>query len=110
MTITANPVSELVRFLAASVGLARTARRFEEVMTVEVAQDITAEAVTHVQAVGAAAHKAEVYDREAVKLMDEVLADGVVTPDEVKQLRKAREFAKRSAEVDHDITEATALS
>lgn len=70
-----------------------------------VEQDITKDIVEHEKEACAMAHKAEVDDAEADQLIQDVLADGKVTPDEVPVLRKAQRHVQASARTDHDLTE-----
>lgn len=106
-----NPIAELCRFIAASLGLARRTRRYVELLTLEAAEDIATDIVEHQRQLAAAAHKAETYDREALAALDAAMAPdsegGVnITPNEQKKIRV---FVAKSAELDHDTSEAAQL-
>lgn len=60
--------------------------------------DVGGEAVGNAQAM---ATTAEADDRKATALLDEVLADGIVTKPEIRKLVHARRHVRRSAALDH---------
>lgn len=62
--------------------------------------DVGAEAVGNAQAMAATA---AADDSEATALLDEVLADGIVTKDEVRKLAHARRHVRRSAALDREL-------
>ena len=66
------------------------------------AQDIGGKVLAPIETI---AHRAETHDREAIRLLDDVLADGKVEQTEIASLKRARAMAKRSAECDHDAGE-----
>ncbi len=86
----------------------RKERHFGAVLQVEVSEAITADVAAEQGRVGRLAYTAQQNDLEAGKLLDQVLADGRVTPDEVPLLKRASRHVHRSAEGDQRITEALA--
>lgn len=100
-----HPATEQLRFfiswLKDIVGL----RRYDEQNYVAAARQIAEENYGRWQQTAIAAHKAETYDGEAVKLLDAVLADGRVDESEVLAVKKARAMAQHSARCDHDASE-----
>jgi len=104
-TVAQHPLDELRSWLRASAARFVSLRLFAAKAREEVALDIAADAVQHSNALAAAAHSAETHDREAVQILDRVLADGAVEPIEIAELRRVRALTARSAETDHDIAE-----
>lgn len=102
-------LAELRDWLAAGIARFRLERQFHAVAQLGVAADITADAIADSNAVAATAHAAEVNDREAVTLLDSILADGALTAAELPTLRRVRALAVRSAELDHDLAEHAAV-
>jgi hypothetical protein len=100
-----SPLLELRNFLARLAADYRRTRSFACLLKVEVASDITADVILVHRRARQSAHASEVYDLEASKIISEVLADGVITPDELPKLHRARRLVNRSAEADHDISE-----
>lgn len=62
--------------------------------------EITVEAATEARQI---AHEAEQEDRAATADLDEVLRDGIVTPEELPLLRQARSRVARSADKDAEL-------
>lgn len=104
-TVAQHPLDELRAWLRASATRFATLRLFGPKAREEVALAIAADAVAATNAVARAAHSAETHDREAIALLDRILADGLVSSEELPALRRARALAARSAETDHDISE-----
>lgn len=102
---TINPLSEICLYVAGWLRACRANKSHGEELGVETLQDIVSEAVERNNEVVAVCHASETYDREAVCLLDEVLADGKVEASEVASLKKARALTHRSAECDHDASE-----
>ena len=102
-------LAELRDWLAAGIARFRLERQFYAVAQLGVAADITADAIADSNAVAATAHAAEVNDREAITLLDSILADGALTAAELPALRRVRALAVRSAELDHDLAEHAAV-
>ena len=100
-----HPLAELRAWLADSAARLAALRLFGPKARTEVAIDITTDAIAHSNGIAATAHSAETHDREALAIIDRVLADGRVTPAEIPALRRARALAACSAEKDHDISE-----
>jgi hypothetical protein len=104
-TRTINPLSEICLYVAGWLRACRANKSHGEQAGVETLQDIVAEAVQRNQEVVAVCHAGETHDREAVRLLDQVLADGKVERSEVAALKRARALTQRSAECDHDASE-----
>lgn len=106
-----NPLSDLRQLIRGSIILARAERAFGELLGWESAEEVAEQAVSHQRGLAASAHKAETYDREALRLMDEAQqpdSDGGenITPAEAKRIRL---LAAKSAEIDHDVSERAAV-
>lgn len=102
-----TPLIELTRYLKGWGNLATAKRQFAELLGVEVAQEICSEVVEHERQISSTAYKSEIYDREALRLMDEAQAPDSeggenITPTEAKKIRV---FAQKSAELDHNAAE-----
>lgn len=97
--------TEMTRYLAGWAKLARRQRQYAELLGVEAAQDIHAEEVAHQQALVRSAHAAESDDREAFRLLEQAVLDGLTEADR-PAIDAAMRCIKRSAERDHDISEA----
>jgi len=100
-----SPTTELIASLARFSGRCRDRGWFGALFHVGVCQDIAADVVANQNAIRDTAYAAETYDREALRLIDEVLADGKVEQSEIAALKKARSLAAKSAECDHDASE-----
>lgn len=109
-TVGKHPLDELRAWLGSTATRFAALRLFGPKARAEVALDIAADAVKASNAIARAAHSAETHDREALRLLDGVLADGRVEPAEIAQLRRARALAAHSAETDHDIAERAHVS
>lgn len=103
-----NFLTELSAHIAGFRDTLRHRRAYADVLHVEVAQDIAADIAAQQGRVGRLAYTAQQSDLEARQLLDRVLADGRITPAEVPLLRTARRHVLRSAERNHQITEACA--
>lgn len=106
-----NPVAEMGRFIAGSINLARAKRQFAELLGWEACADVQADVVAHERAIAARAHKAETCDREALRVGDAATrpdSDGGanITP---KEWAGIRARINRSAEIDHDVSEAATI-
>ncbi len=101
-------LSELSAHLATFRASLRGRRQHGDQLQVEVAQDIVADAAAQQGRVGQLAYTAEQADLEAGQLLDQVLADKRVTPDEIPLLQRAARNVRRSAATDRKITEALA--
>lgn len=99
-------LQELHRFLASTAADYRARRQPGPQIDAEAAQDIAADLTRSTAACGATAYTAEQLDRQAAATLTHVLADGRVEPAEVPQVRRALRSILRSAEHDHDLTEA----
>jgi hypothetical protein len=100
-----NYLAELRAWLDDTALRFRSARLFQPLARVAVARDIAADAAKESNAIAQAAHSASTHDREALRILDDVLADGRVEDSEIPALRRARALVHRSAETDHDIAE-----
>jgi hypothetical protein len=106
-----SPLAELRTWLRASAARYRGLRLHLAAVRTDVALDIAADCIAASNTISAAAHSAETHDREALALLDTILADGRITPAELPALRRARALTARSADMDHTIAEhATILS
>ncbi len=102
-----SALAEMGKYLAGSCALARAGRRWAELLGWEAAQDIHGEIVAGVRQVRDEAHRAEVYDREALRELETALADdGVIDSVEAKKIRA---LVTRSAEHDHNASELAAV-
>lgn len=104
---TNHPVSELGERLGRFSSRCRSARWFGALFHVGVCQDITEDIKAHEESVRQDAFKAETYDNEAIRLMDEAMApdsDGgaAITPKEAVRIKA---MVHRSMTIDHDVTE-----
>lgn len=102
-----HPIIRITKFVAGSINLARAKQCFEELLGWETAQQIVEVVAQRERQISATAYKSEVYDREALRLMDEAQApdsDGgeMITPREAKAIRT---FTLKSAELDHNAAE-----
>jgi hypothetical protein len=100
-----HPLAELRGWIAVSVLRSRLLRQFSAVARLEIAAEITAEAIASSHSTAVAAHSAETHDREALRLLDSVLADGAVHASELSALRRVRSLVAHSASTDHTIAE-----
>lgn len=103
-------LGELSAWLSASAARFASLRDFAAKARTDVACDIAADVSRAAADVSRSAHSAETHDREALRLLDCVLADGHVSPLELAALRQARALTARSADTDHAIAEATHLA
>lgn len=83
----------------------RCRRAWADVLQVEIAEDIAADASTEQGRVGRFAYTAEQADIEAERLIRSTLADGHITDAEIPALRTAMRHVHRAAAADHRITE-----
>lgn len=102
-----RPLAELVSYFAGWLRLCKKNRTYGEQLGVETAQDILVDVVTEQKKIEAVAHKAETYDREALRLIDEAESSSseggrFITP---KEMAVIRQHVSRSAEMDHDLGE-----
>jgi hypothetical protein len=104
-TILLHPITEMRRFLQGALREFRGSRHVDGELIIEGALDVQADVEKVATLVRDTTHKAETCDREATKIIDDVLADGRVDPSEIAALRKARRLTNRSAELDHDASE-----
>jgi len=94
-------IHELKTHLAGLLPGLRRRRAYADLLQVEVAIDITADAATEQARAGRLAYTAEQADREAEQILRTVLADNRVTPEEIPLLRTALRNIHHSAEADH---------
>lgn len=106
---TLRPLAELRRWLLASRARYLGLRLWLPYARSGVTLAISADCIKESNTCAALAHAAETSDREALALLDGVLADGLVTPAELGTLRRVRAHVARSAEQDHDLAERTTL-
>ena len=99
-------LAELREFLTGAQTRARADRQYGPLLELEVAADINAEAITASVAARATAYSARCEDDEAAGLLDRILADDQVTPDEVPLLKRALKHIRRSAAHDHQLAES----
>jgi hypothetical protein len=100
-----NPIVELYHYAAGWLRACKVNRSHGEELGVEILQDIVAENMRHAGKIEAVTHAAETHDREAMRLLDDVLEDGKVDPSEITSLKKARNMVQHSARCDHDAGE-----
>lgn len=100
-----NYLGELKDHLLAFARSLRGRRAFADVLQVEVAEDIRADAARQQGRVGQLAYTAQQSDLEAARLLREAIADGHITADEVPEIRAALRHVIRSAHSDRRITE-----
>lgn len=98
-------LSELRAFLTGAQTRARADSQFGPLLDLEVAADITAEAQNNADSARQLAHAARCADDEAASLLDRILADDQVTPDEVPLLHTALRHIRHSAGHDHALAE-----
>ena len=103
-------LAELRSRLTAFAATLRGRRLHGDQLEAEVCLDVVADAATEQGRAGRLAYTAEQADLEAGKLLDTVLADGRVTPTEIRTLRTARRHVRRSATADRRITESLSPS
>jgi hypothetical protein len=101
-------LSEVRIWLATSASKLRSTCQFAPLARVSVAQDIAADAITASDRASATAHRAETLDREADRLISAAQAPASpggsdITPDEARPICR---LILRSAELDHDLSEA----
>lgn len=106
---TISPLAELRHFVRGWVGDLRRACDWRNLVEAEAVESITADLVAQRRREAAAAHRAEVNDLEAAKLLERVLADGKVTPGEMPMLGRALRHVHHSAQADHQLTEELAI-
>jgi hypothetical protein len=100
-----SPVSELCQYVGTFAARCKASRWYGAVFHVEVCRVIVANAVTQQRHIAARAYTAEQADHEAVRIMEEVLEDGRVTPSEIKRLRLAQRHIRNSEKADASIVE-----
>lgn len=107
ITAALHPFTELLRmFKGRRRELGNTLKHIDEELVIDAYEDCAKDIGEKIlKPAEAKAHAAETYDREALRLIDDVLADGKVTPTEIASLKKARAMTARSAECDHDAGE-----
>ena len=111
-TLRPAPLIELRDWLGTTADRLRGAREFRPLARVEVARDIAADCLTEHRAIASAAHSAEVYDREALRLIGEATESRspggrCITPGELVPILA---HIHRSADVDHDLAARATLS
>lgn len=89
-----RPIRELGSYLDRLRARCRTAKWFRSLFQVEVVQEIAADVLKDQQRQAAIAHRAEILDLEAAKLLEQ------------GDRRRAGQLLRKSAELDHDISEA----
>lgn len=103
------PLAELRAWLTASVARFRSLRLFGPVAREEVAIDIVEDAITQSNRAAALAHKSETYDREAAADLRALLAEPTLSRHVRRHLQRVRRLVLRSAEADHDASEAATV-
>jgi hypothetical protein len=103
-----NPITELVCYLTGWNAVARSKRRFSELLGVEAAQDIATDAVQHQRGIAASAYDAEQADLQAAKLLEEASKDGLTEAD-MPAIAAAIRHIRASAKKDRQINEAATL-
>jgi hypothetical protein len=104
--ISIHPLTELFRMFCGRRREIQTANHIPEELAIDAYEQCANEIGTRVLTpIVDTAHKDETCDREVVRLLDEVLADGRVDASEVGKVRAARTNALRSAEHAHDVSE-----
>lgn len=98
-------LGELRAHLLALTASLRRRVAFADVLQVEIAQDIVADASTQHTAASRLAYTAEQSDLEACRLLRASLADGHITADEIPVMRAALRHCTSSAAADRRITE-----
>lgn len=96
--------AELRSFLAHWHAELRRCGQFAHLLDVECAEEIAAEERATVEKIRAMAHRAEVHDLEAAKLLRQALVDGLDKSD-LPAVRRALALLERSAREDHEISE-----
>lgn len=104
-----RPLAELSSWIGRSLTRYRGLRLWTAVARESVSAQICAECIAESRVLSATAHSAEVHDREALGLLDRVLADGRLSADELPALARARALIARSAAEDHELSERTHL-
>jgi hypothetical protein len=104
-----RPLVELRTWLRTTAAHLRSARQYGPLARATVALDIMADCLAERAADARLAHAAETQDREALAILDDILADGIVTPEEILLLLHARALVARSAEQDHDLADRATL-
>jgi hypothetical protein len=104
--INIHPLTELLRMFCGRRRELQRANHIDEELTIDAYEQCAQEIGTKVLApIVEKTHSAECDDREATRIIDDVLSDGRVDLSEVAALKRARAFAHRSAERDHDVSE-----
>jgi hypothetical protein len=101
-----SAIAELSSFLGKLSARCGGRRWFGPKIHVDIARDILDDVASEQAKAAQNAHKARVSDDEAAALIERVIADGTVTACEVPTLRKAVAHVRKSAELDHDLSEA----
>lgn len=101
----AQPLGELANYLAVWAQRSRAARMFAELLGVEVAAEIVAEAVAHERAVAREVYASEQEDREAANLLQICMGHDLPARD-IAIIRQAQRLITRAAERDHNVVEA----
>jgi hypothetical protein len=104
-----SPMAELGQMLRSSEARFAANRWWQAKFWLGVIADIYGDARDHWARVGADAHRAECADREAIASLEmalQGLRDGRVDPQDVQAIRSALKNTRRSANIDHSITEA----
>lgn len=103
-----NPVNfirELKTYLSGRAAMYRARRAYGPLLDIEVAAEITDDAMRQQNGIAADGYSAEQADLEAAKLLDGVLADNLMPKAEKDALRRAEKLIRQSAAKDHAITE-----
>lgn len=106
----ANPIHELRHFLSGLCRDLRLRRDHRNVLEVEALQDIAGDIAKEDDARKQTAFKARVLDDEGLALLDKITAPSspggaLIVPAEVPDLRRAQRCIRRSAALDHAMSE-----
>jgi hypothetical protein len=104
------PVAELHRWIIASRDRYQALRLSIPFARAGVKLAIAEDCIAESNELARMAHCAETADREALTLLDSLLADGVFTAAQRATVHRVRAHVARSAEHDHDLAERTTIS
>lgn len=104
----ANPLCELRESLKGFADRCLSQRWFGPLFRVHVAQDIVADVEKNEQAAKAVVYGEEQRNLLNAQELDEIRADGVVSPDEFARLGRLASRERRSAAALHGVTEVLA--
>lgn len=111
MIAPASVVREFGTLLRGWARVARSKRAHLEALRVDAASELHSELVEAHRSTSAAAYSAEIADREALRVLEQATSphsDGGVNVT-AEELASVRRLILRSAELDHDIAEATTI-